>query len=537
MSKSTPVKGSKNVELKKQSAAVLPIANGHDKKEAVNGEDPGHDAKCTSTWICRNLACKAVVTFEDSFCKRCSCCICHQFDDNKDPSLWLVCTSENDDKQCCGSSCHIECAFQYKRVGCFDIGKIIHLDGSYSCASCGKVSGILSYWRRQLVIAKEARRVDILCHRIYVSYRLLEGTSCHKELHDIIEDAKAKLECEVGPLDGMSAKMARGIVSRLSGGGDILKLCSVAIQRADEWLSSPDLYLRDSLPAVCRFRFEDITSSSLVIILKETKLATSDTIKGYKLWHWKSREQPSMDEPVILKKDERKILVYNLATCTEYSFRIISFTDDGILGHSECKCYTGSNELLPNRATQNPMAICLQKQRRDGNQASKSSGFRIRDVGKILRRAWAEEGYFEDIYEVRSAEPPAVESRPGGKAKQPRGVHGESCEQDGVLAICHQKQPLKRPTELDEDYEHCVKVIRSLECKGHIETDFRMKFLTWLSLRSTENEHRVVSTFIKTLINEPSSLAEQLVDSFGEIVNCKRPKTGLCNELWHLDKR
>lgn len=614
MSKSTPVKASKNVESKKQSAAVLPIANGHDKKEAVNGEDPGHDAKCTSTWICRNLACKAVVTFEDSFCKRCSCCICHQFDDNKDPSLWLVCTSENDDKQCCGSSCHIECAFQYKRVGCFDIGKIIHLDGSYSCASCGKVSGILSYWRRQLVIAKEARRVDILCHRIYVSYRLLEGTSCHKELHDIIEDAKAKLECEVGPLDGMSAKMARGIVSRLSGGSDILKLCSVAIQRADEWLSSPDLYLRDSLPAACRFRFEDITSSSLVIILKETKLATSDTIKGYKLWHWKSREQPSMDEPVILKKDERKILVYNLATCTEYSFRIISFTDDGILGHSECKCYTGSNELLPNRATQNPMAICLQKQRRDGNQASKSSGFRIRDVGKILRRAWAEEGYFEDIYEgscdrsatgaeqqedseqgpmlsgacrrlqfnafsvpdlnveapmpmdidsspdkfyglnnglpksndsggseacaaVRSAEPPAVESRPGGKAKQPRGVHGESCEQDGVLAICHQKQPLKRPTELDEDYEHCVKVIRSLECKGHIETDFRMKFLTWLSLRSTENEHRVVSTFIKTLINEPSSLAEQLVDSFGEIVNCKRPKTGLCNELWHLDKR
>lgn len=615
MSKSTPVKASKNVELKKQSAAILPIANGHgSKKEAVNGEDTGHDVKCTSTWICRNLACKAVITSEDSFCKRCSCCICHQFDDNKDPSLWLVCASENDDKQCCGSSCHIECAFRHKRVGCFDIGKIIHLDGSYSCASCGKVSGILSYWRRQLVVAKEARRVDILCHRIYVSYRLLKGTSCHKELHDIIEDAKAKLECEVGPLDGMSAKMARGIVSRLSGGSDILKLCSLAIQRADEWLSSPDLHLRDSLPAACRFRFEDIASSSLVIILKETKVASSDTIKGYKLWHWKSREQPSMDEPVVLSKDQRKILVYNLATCTEYSFRVISFTDDGILGHSEAKCYTGSNELLTNRATQNAMAICLQKQRRDGNQASKSSGFRIRDVGRILRRAWAEEGYFEDVYEgscdrsateaeqqedseqghmlsgacrrlqfntfsvpdlnveapmpmdidsspdkchdlnngllksngsggseacaaARSAEPPAVESRPGGKAKQCHDVHNVSCEQDGVLAICRQKQLLKRPTELDEDYEHCVKVIRSLECEGHIETDFRMKFLTWLSLRSTENEHRVVSTFIKTLNKEPSCLAEQLVDSFGEIVNCKRPKTGLCNELCHLDKR
>ncbi|CAM0958370.1 unnamed protein product [Alopecurus aequalis] len=613
MSKSTPVKASKNVESKKQSAAFT-VANGHaSKKEAVNGEDPVHDAKCSSTWICRNLACKAVVASEESFCKRCSCCICHQFDDNKDPSLWLVCASENDDKQCCGSSCHIECAFQYKRVGCFDIGKIIHLDGSYSCASCGKVSGILSYWRRQLVIAKEARRVDILCHRICVSYRLLEGTSCHKELHDIIEDAKAKLEREVGPLDGMSAKMARGIVSRLSGGNDILKLCSQGIQRADELLSSPDLLLRDSLPAACRFRFEDITSSSLVIILKETRVASSDTIKGYKLWHWKSREQPSMNEPVILSKDQRKILVFNLAKCTEYSFRIISFTDDGILGHSESKCYTGSNELLTSRAVQNAMAISLQRQIRDGNQACKSSGFRIRDVGKVLRRAWAEEGLFQDIYEgscdtsateseqqenseeghvlsgacrrlqfnafsvpdlnveapmpmdtdsspekccdlnngllkshdsggseacaaVRSAEPPAVESRPGGKAKQLSDMHNECCEQDEVLAMCRKKL-LKRPRDLDADYEHCVKVIRSLECKGHIDTDFRMKFLTWLSLRSTENEHRVVSTFIKTLSKEPSSLAEQLVDSFGEIVNCKRPKTGLCNELWHLDKR
>lgn len=96
------------------------------------------------------------------------------------------------------------------------------------------------------MIAKQARRVDILCHRIYVSYQLLEGTSCHTELHNIIQDAKAKLECEVGPLDGMSAKMARGIVSRLSGGSNILKLCSLAIQKVDELLSSPSpgLHLR-----------------------------------------------------------------------------------------------------------------------------------------------------------------------------------------------------------------------------------------------------------------------------------------------------
>uniref|UniRef100_A0A0D9ZU50 Fibronectin type-III domain-containing protein n=1 Tax=Oryza glumipatula TaxID=40148 RepID=A0A0D9ZU50_9ORYZ len=605
MTKATPVKASKNLQLQKQSPTNLKETNGHVcKKEVVNGECPVRDVKCISTWICKNLACKAVVTSEDSFCKRCSCCICHQFDDNKDPSLWLVCASENDDKNCCGSSCHIECALQHKRVGCFNLGNIIQLDGSYSCALCGKVSGILGYWKRQLVIAKDARRVDMLCHRIYLSYRLLGGTTRFKELHGIIEDAKAKLESEVGPLDGMSAKMARGIVSRLPAGSDLQKLCSLAIERADELLSSPDLHLRDSLPAACRFRFVEITSSSIVIILKETPLPSSDTIRGYKLWYWKSREEPSMEEPVVLSKDQRKVLVFNLAPCTLYSFRIISFTDDGILGHSESKCYTGSKELLFKRTTQNVAGADAHTHRREKTQAFKSTGFKIRDVGKILRQAWTEEGRFEgfceDMHEascdrsvtdveqtenseqgqllsgacrklqfstfsvpdlnveapvpmdispdkcynskivpVRSndsggsetcavgrsaeAEPPAVESRP------------EGCEQDGASTICREKQ-LARPRELDEDFEYCVQKIRMLECKGHIDNDFRMKFLTWFSLRSTENDRRVVTTFIKTLINEPSGLAEQLVDSFGEAINCKRQRNGFCNELWHYDK-
>jgi hypothetical protein len=105
-----------------------------------------------------------------------------------------------------------------------------------------------SYLKRQLVIGKEARRVDILCHRIYLTYRLLEGTRRFKELHEIIEDAKDKLESEVGPLDGMSAKMARGIVSRSSVGIDVQKLCSIALQKVDEWLSSPDLHLQGNYP-------------------------------------------------------------------------------------------------------------------------------------------------------------------------------------------------------------------------------------------------------------------------------------------------
>jgi hypothetical protein len=66
----------------------------------------------------------------------------------------------------------------------------------------------------------------------------LDGTTRFKELHRIVEDAKAKLESEVGPLDGTSSKMARGIVGRLHVAADVQKLCTLAIEKANEWLSS-----------------------------------------------------------------------------------------------------------------------------------------------------------------------------------------------------------------------------------------------------------------------------------------------------------
>lgn len=93
-------------------------------------------------------------------------------------------------------------------------------------------------WKKQLNIAKDARRVDVLCYRIFLSYRLLEGSSRFRELHEIVRDAKAKLETEVGPVNGVSAKMARGIVSRLPVAGEVQKLCSLAIDKADEWLAA-----------------------------------------------------------------------------------------------------------------------------------------------------------------------------------------------------------------------------------------------------------------------------------------------------------
>ncbi|KAJ7973893.1 VIN3-like protein 1 [Quillaja saponaria] len=638
------------------------------RKQQRKGENPmrflpapeqSPDFGCSNTWICKNSACRAVLSVDDTFCKRCSCCICHLFDDNKDPSLWLVCTSESAQEESCGLSCHIECALQREKVGVIDHGQLMQLDGSYCCASCGKVTGILRYWKKQLIIAKDARRVDALCYRIYLSYRLLDGTSRFKELHEIVNDAKSKLETEVGPINGVSAKMARGIVSRLSIAGDVQKLCSLAIEKADEWLASvpcADPNCREgSLPAACKFVFEEVSSSSVVIILIEMLSASSENIIGYKLWYYKTREETNTKDPIcVFLRTQRRILITNLQPCTEYSFRIISYTDSGDLGHSEVKCFTKSVDIIQ----KNPNSLAGANKKKEigqiaGSSSAKmepnptmaegSSGFKVRDLGKVLQLAWAQqqgclEGFCcadmekccgggkiikpETLEEERlpsvlhgldltaleeerlplpsvlhgldlnivsvpdlneELTPPLESSRDednGCTLRQAVEADDDAASHDieknclarshgsgdsqtwthgptGEVAAVDSRAELRRKrvasmTEeahdcdstlingspfhvsngsrsLDENFEYCVKIIRWLECEGHIKQEFRLKLLTWFSLRSTEQERRVVNTFIQTLIDDPSSLAGQLVDSFSDIISRKRPRNGFCS--------
>jgi hypothetical protein len=96
------------------------------------------------SWICRNTACKARLLEGANFCQRCSCCLCRNFDDNKDPSLWLVCTPEPDHGDMdCRLSCHVECALKKGIAGVVFEGSGILLDGSYHCYACGKVSSLI----------------------------------------------------------------------------------------------------------------------------------------------------------------------------------------------------------------------------------------------------------------------------------------------------------------------------------------------------------------------------------------------------------
>lgn len=342
-----------------------------------------------------------------------------------------------------------------------------------------------------------------------------------------------------------------------------------------------------------------------MLVLKEAVSSQNHAIKGYKLWYWNSREPPYTGEPSVFPKDQRRILISNLQPCTEYSFRIISFTEEGELGHSESKIFTKSVEIIC-KNKENGAEGCSSSAKRAGKrQNGMLSGFQVRHLSNVLQKAQANEngcckdeiedscdqsdsmipgkdqvpcgasrkldlnetsvpdlnaevvmpteccrdengcssrkntltksngcGDSETFAEGHVGEAPVMESQ-SQSHKQTSDLEQETCADDSKLAAVSPRLFSRRLGQLDDNYEYCVKIIRWLECSGHIEKDFRMKFLTWFSLRSTEQERRVVITFIRTLLDDPSSLAGQLLDSFEEIVASKKPRTGFCTKLWH----
>lgn len=91
--------------------------------------------------------------------------------------------------------------------------------------------------------------------------------------------------------------------------------------------------------------------------------------------------------------------------------------------------------------------------------------------------------------------------------------------------------------QVDESaYEYSVRIVKWLELRGHIAEDFRVKFLTWFSLKATMQDRRVVNVFVDALIDDPRSLAEQLIDTFMDKICCYQkpvPWQGFCTKLWH----
>ncbi|KAF6141812.1 hypothetical protein GIB67_031879 [Kingdonia uniflora] len=131
------------LNLKKQAIQAADMSKRQRRRKTDNPKsftlETVGDALC-----CQNSACKALGHKVDTFCKLCSCCICYKYDDYKDTSLWLVCSSDYPDcGDSCGFSCHLECALKHENTGITKDAMRPRLDGSFYCASCGKLNDLL----------------------------------------------------------------------------------------------------------------------------------------------------------------------------------------------------------------------------------------------------------------------------------------------------------------------------------------------------------------------------------------------------------
>ncbi|XP_054780845.1 VIN3-like protein 2 [Prosopis cineraria] len=603
----------------------------------------------SSISYCKNTACKATVSESDAFCKRCSCCICHKYDDNKDPSLWLICVSEPPFLGVsCGLSCHLECALRHDNSGITKDGKRPKLDGSFYCISCGKENDLLGCWRKQLMVAKDTRRVDILCYRVSLSQRILQGTEKYKRLYEIVGEAVRKLEPELGPLTGSPVKIGRGIVNRLSSGPEVQKLCGLALESLGPFLfkrvmpPSPNPTIQDAnLISTNMVRFKDVRDISLTVILGSED-PSEENISGYSLWHRKALDVEYPVEPTCtLVLPDRSFNIRGLIPATKYSFKVVSFNGTREMGMCEVQISTVPGEYeVPNcsatERSQSPVTNCsshsnpssVEDETNNSNPFSDQTDDRAdnyltyhKDADKLASEKLSNDAIkcsntvvgglpadADSLSEKQRARGlaitiPASEMLKLDNNHSPEGQITEDlstddglnspvqigrecvppvrtleaslpitpCKleilKDGAGRNCRSKSMCKdqengsgkregpqdgstskkrieqRQDEVcavntysDRDFEYYVKVIRWLECEGHIEKNFRQKFLTWYSLRATPQEVKIVKVYIDTFLEDPASLAEQLVDTFSECISNKRPSVvpaGFCMKLWH----
>ncbi|KAJ4880542.1 VIN3-like protein 2 [Raphanus sativus] len=550
------------------------VANNNASGSCNSVTAKGEEEKTTTTY-CNNLACRGVMRQEDSFCRRCSCCICRKYDENKDPSLWLTCSSDPPfEGGSCGFSCHLECAFESEKSGLAK--QQSEEECCFYCVSCGKRNSLLECWKKQLTIAKEARRVDILCYRLLLVQKLIKGSSSkYRNLCEAVEKAVKSLEADVGPL---TMKMGRGIVNRLNSGPDVQKLCSSALESLEVVASPSPRSLKmqhdclsneisadtaTTVVAPTKIRFEDVNATSLTVILASNEVTSPANIVHYSIWHRKVTEKEYQEKSTCtLFTPNARFVVSGLAPASEYCFKVVSFSGTRELGVDVINVMTRS----PDERSESPLTNCStlssveaesnngyivpQNGKKDSPTTEENDAKRTREADVVQTEKNVEGAVLlEEEEEAVQDKNVAVTTTNGNSSpvtpfksdqtKNRQARNKKSVKENGNNNGDHHSENGGAESGL----EHCVKIIRQLECSGHIEKDFRQKFLTWYSLRATPQESRVVKIFMDTFADDPVALAEQLVHTFSDRVSMKRSaigggasavvQSGFCMKLWH----
>lgn len=258
--------------------------------------------------------------------------------------------------------------------------------------------------------------------------------------------------------------------------------------------------------ADCEILFKDSSPTSVMVVLQYDDHLLKDFL-GCRLWHRKANAEDYPDQPsFIALKPEKKFKINDLFPSTEYYCKVSLFSSTQVFGVWEAKWVT------PKLSTPCP---ALGKHR-NGETRNIDLLHSRADSKDNLTDLHQLDGPYkskcERLYKNPSPKSSTTSMKPISvcpstpcKISETRILLGLNC---------------KRTEE--SDYDYSVRMVKWLEHEGHINEDFRVKFLTWFSLKASMKDRRVVSAFIDALIDDPPSLAGQLSHTFMDEIFCNQ---------------
>ena len=284
--------------------------------------------------------------------------------------------------------------------------------------------------------------------------------------------------------------------------------------------------------AACSVHFEECLPTSVVIVLRYEDQILKNFL-GCRLWHRPSGLEYPEQPTFIVLRPEKRFKLENLQPSTEYFCKVSLFSSTGILGTAESKWVTPSKpKIYPSKqmrpgenhikrsssgSSVTALDICAQKNRR-----LNAENHQVESANSNINLYYGDH-HSKHLVNIRGtleaflSKPPPVEVVP---FKNVASVSPSTPSKSNEMRQSTRLGCRKRSEE--NDYEYSVRAVKYLEREGHIDENFRVKFLTWFSLKATSQERRVVSAFVDTLMDDPPSLADQLIHTFMDEICCEQ---------------
>lgn len=245
-------------------------------------------------------------------------------------------------------------------------------------------------------------------------------------------------------------------------------------------------------------------------------------LMGFKLWHRKSATNKYPDEATFIALSPvKRFKLDGLDPSTQYFCKVSYFSKAATLGVQEVKWVTPAVPTSYKSGSDNAtIDTTLMRAESMNSTDNKLTTFDPKpcSLNDIESRANA-----VPISPLPKMRIPSASPLPSAPATPCQTNVLQEVQLSGIAQV------------KESDYEFSVGIIKKLEHEGLIETDFRVKFLTWFSLKATTQERKVVRVFIDTFVDDHSGLAGQLMDTFMDEI-CIEQKVdlhALYSRFWH----